>query len=148
MVLVMLSTFSIHLQRNVLANRPLSPDAQIIRDDAIVLMAGALLPQIVAAYCQANVEENRTLDDAAERWSVRHEPIFGRLITAVEQTGGVPSGFRQEVNANVKAQIENQDDQISFCRSIPSLIESGAFDLDKRENMSDAYRRFENADKN
>ncbi len=53
MVLVMLSTFSIHLQRNVLANRPLSPEAQIIRDDAIVLMAGALLPQIVAAYCQA-----------------------------------------------------------------------------------------------
>lgn len=150
MVLVMLSAFSIHLQRNILANPPaLNPEAQIIRDDATALLTAALVPMGVAALCQRIVEENQALFDAAENFNERHSSIYRRVVTALRQNGGFRSAsqdaIQEQTYRRIKVDIENQDDRVSFCRSIPSLIESGVFDLDKREDMSEAYRRFENA---
>jgi hypothetical protein len=108
------------------------------------LLGASLLVPGVAAYCDQNVEKNPSLLQAALQWNKRNNGIMDRTVKALQRTGGISSKEKALADslafAMTKEFVNSEGNPEQLCRGAISNIENGSLDLDRRSDLSEAYR--------
>ncbi|MEO6306864.1 MAG: hypothetical protein ABIO96_12595 [Nitrospiraceae bacterium] len=86
------------------------------------IMGNSLAAPGVAAYCQKQVEANRSLLDAAQQWNRRNALIMKIALEALKPSGGISNDEKDLLDRSAfkwtKELVENKNDRKEFCRKL------------------------------
>ena len=112
--------------------------------DLLTVLAGALYPVQIMAYCHAEVVDDPVLRNAALQWTERNGALLNTLET-MANVAGVPASARRTADeqalADIVALVASQGDRSNYCRFVAGVIDAGHFDIDQRDDLAPALKR-------
>jgi len=113
-------------------------------DDLLAVLAAALYPFQVMAYCHRDVAPEPAFRDAGAGWSERN----GALLAEIEGralAAAVPDDARRQADETaltaIAAAVASQADPADYCRLIARIVEAGYYDIDQRQDLQPALKR-------
>ena len=113
-------------------------------DDLLAVLAAALYPVEMMAYCHSEVAADPGYRDAGAQWSERN----GALLATLEdraKAAAVPDEARRAADeqalAAIAAAVASQADKPAYCRFAAAIIDGGYYDIDQRADLKPALRR-------
>jgi hypothetical protein len=113
-------------------------------EDYLRVLTNGPWPLEILAFCYSTVSEDAALREVGQRWRARNDG----LLAAVAQkaaSGEIPDDLRRAADdASLKAirrLAGRQYDKAAWCRTIADVIDSGAYDVDRRSDLDAALKR-------
>ncbi len=118
-------------------------------DDLRIVLARALYPVQLLAYCWLEVAADPGFRAIAEAWSARNTPLLSDLED--RHRDALPDAAtrladEERALADIEAAVAASPDPLAYCRFHARLIEGGAFDPDQREDLRAPLKRLLSAD--
>jgi hypothetical protein len=112
-------------------------------DDLLTVLAAALYPLEIMAYCHREVAHDPAFLDAGRQWSERNGALLANLEDKAK-AAGVPEGARRTADeqalAAIKAAVAGQADKPAYCRFVARVIDGGYYDIDQRDDLKPALK--------
>ena len=126
-------------------------DKEKLRSLALyVIGVGGVWVPGVAAYCDANVEANPSLLQAAAEWRKRNRAHVARAVEVLQWSGGMTQAEKDRFNrsgvATLKREVNEEADRAGYCRQVAQGMASGQLDLDARADTAKMVRALAAAD--
>ncbi len=113
-------------------------------DDYLTVLSNGSWPIEILAYCYSTVDKDPALQAVGQRWRQRNGGLMA-TVSAKAAAVDIPADIRRAADAATLSAIQRlvagQADKAAWCRMIGGVIDSGAYDVDRRSDLQDPLKR-------
>jgi hypothetical protein len=112
-------------------------------EDYLRILTDGPWPLEILAFCYATIDHDPALQATGKRWRARND---GLLATVAAKAGDiVPADVRRQADeaslAAIRRLAARQYDKPAWCRTLAQVIDSGAYDIDRRSDLEAPLKR-------
>ena len=112
--------------------------------DYLTVLSNGSWPIEILAYCYSTVAKDPALQAVGQRWRRRNDGLLA-TVSAKAAAVDIPADIRRAADAAtlsaIRRLIASQADQPAWCRMMGDVIDSGAYDIDRRTDLRDPLKR-------
>jgi hypothetical protein len=113
-------------------------------DDYLTVLGNGSWPIEILAYCYSTAAKDPALQAVGQRWRERNGGLLA-TVSAKAAAVDIPADIRRAADAAslaaIRRLVAGQADKPAWCRMIADVIDSGAYDLDRRTDLRDPLKR-------
>ena len=122
----------------VLAAEPPSPE------DYLSVLTDGPWPLEILAFCYATIDHDPALQAVGARWRARNDGLL-QTVEAKAAAVDIPADVRRQADeaslAAIRRLAGRQYDKPAWCRTLAHVIDSGAYDIDRRSDLEAPLKR-------
>ena len=113
-------------------------------DDYLTVLSNGSWPIEILAYCYGAVAKDPALQAVGQRWRQRNDGLLA-TVSAKAAAVDIPADIRRAADAAslvaIRRLVAGQADKPAWCRMIAAVIDSGAYDIDRRTDLRGPLKR-------
>ena len=112
--------------------------------DYLTVLSNGSWPIEILAYCYGTVAKDPALQAVGQRWRKRNDGLLA-TVSAKAAAVDIPAEIRHAADAAslsaIRRLVAGQGDKAAWCRMIAGVIDSGAYDVDRRSDLQGPLKR-------